>query len=112
MFVLFPILQNVISGYVDLVKKEGAKVECGGERVIVPGECVGGWYLTPAVVTDCQDDMRFVQEEIFGSVAACLVFDTEEEVLTRANKTTFGLAAGVFTQVSVVEENVADTRMV
>ena len=69
--------------------------ECGGERVIVPGECVGGWYLTPAVVTDCQDDMRFVQEEIFGSVAACLVFDTEEEVLTRANKTTFGLAAGV-----------------
>ena len=87
-------------------------MECGGERVIVPGECVGGWYLTPAVVTDCQDDMRFVQEEIFGSVAACLVFDTEEEVLTRANKTTFGLAAGVFTQVSVVEENVADTRMV
>ena len=56
--------------------------------------------------------MRFVQEEIFGSVAACLVFDTEEEVLKRANKTTFGLAAGVFTQVSVVAENVGDTRMV
>merc|ERR1711983_276042 len=82
-----------VLGYVDLVKKEGAKVECGEERVIVPGECVGGWYLTPAVVTDCQDDMRFVQEE----------------VLTRANKTTFGLAAGVFTQVSFVTENVGDT---
>ena len=39
------------------------------------------------------------QEEIFGSVAACLMFDTEEEVIARANKTTFGLAAGVFTQV-------------
>ena len=63
------------------------------------------------MVTDCQDNMRFVQEEIFGSVAACLVFDTEEEVLARANNTTFGLAAGVFTQVMIdVTENVGDLR--
>ena len=55
-------------------------------------------YLSPAVVTNCRDDMRFVQEEIFGSVAACLEFDTEEEVIRRANNTTFGLAAGVFTK--------------
>jgi len=87
-----------VLGYIDLAKKEGAKIECGGERVVLKGECAGGWYLSPAVVTQCQDDMRFVQEEIFGSVAACLVFDTEEEVIKRANKTTFGLAAGVFTQ--------------
>ena len=50
------------------------------------------------MVTNCRDDMRFVQEEIFGSVAACLEFDTEEEVIRRANNTTFGLAAGVFTK--------------
>merc|ERR1712142_993735 len=87
-----------VLGYIDLAKKEGAKIECGGERVMLTGECAGGWYLSPAVVTQCQDDMRFVQEEIFGSVAACLVFDTEEEVIKRANETTFGLAAGVFTQ--------------
>ena len=67
----------------------------------VPGECEQGWYLTPAVVTQCKDDMRFVQEEIFGSVAACLEFDTEEEVIARANKTSFGLAAGVFTKVNL-----------
>ena len=85
-------------GYVSLARTEGARVMCGGERVEVAGECGGGWYLSPAVVTDCRDDMKFVQEEIFGSVAACLVFDTEEEVIRRANKTTFGLAAGVFTQ--------------
>ena len=73
-------------------------MECGGERLVVKGECEEGWYLTPAVVTHCKDEMRFVQEEIFGSVAACLEFDTEEEVVARANKTSFGLAAGVFTQ--------------
>ena len=87
-----------IEGYVSLARSEGATVLCGGERVEVAGECEGGWYLSPAVVTDCRDDMRFVQEEIFGSVAACLVFDTEEEAVRRANTTTFGLAAGVFTQ--------------
>jgi len=87
-----------VLGYVSLARSEGATVLCGGERVEVAGECEGGWYLSPAVVTDCRDDMRFVQEEIFGSVAACLVFDTEEEAVRRANTTTFGLAAGVFTQ--------------
>jgi len=87
-----------VLGYVELARQEGAKVECGGERVVVEGECTGGWYLSPAVITGCEDDMRFVREEIFGSVAACLVFDTEEEVVRRANDTIFGLAAGVFTK--------------
>ena len=88
-------------GYVELAKQEGAKIECGGERVVLEGECAGGWYLSPAVVTGCEDNMRFVREEIFGSVAACLVFDTEDEVIRRANDTTFGLAAGVFTKVRI-----------
>jgi len=87
-----------VLGYVELAREEGARVLCGGERVEVGGECQEGWYLSPAVITDCEDHMKFVQEEIFGSVAACLVFDTEEEVVKRANNTTFGLAAGVFTQ--------------
>ena len=55
------IKNNVLIGYVELAKSEGAKIEYGGERVIVPGECANGWYLTPAVVTGCSDDMRFVQ---------------------------------------------------
>ena len=45
-----------------------------------------------------RDDMKAVREEIFGSVAAVLVFDTEEEAIRRANDTTFGLAGGVFTR--------------
>lgn len=47
---------------------------------------------------DCRDDMTCVREEIFGPVMSILSFDTEAEVLERANNTTFGLAAGVFTR--------------
>lgn len=47
---------------------------------------------------DCRDDMTCVKEEIFGPVMSILPFDTEQEVLERANNTTFGLAGGVFTR--------------
>lgn len=46
----------------------------------------------------CKDDMTCVKEEIFGPVMSILPFDTEEEVLERANNTKFGLAGGVFTR--------------
>lgn len=47
---------------------------------------------------NCRDDMTCVKEEIFGPVMSILSFDTEAEVVERANDTTFGLAAGVFTR--------------
>lgn len=47
---------------------------------------------------NCRDDMTCVKEEIFGPVMSVLPFDTEEEVIKRANNTTFGLASGVFTR--------------
>lgn len=47
---------------------------------------------------NCRDDMTCVKEEIFGPVMSVMPFDTEEEVLQRANNTTFGLASGVFTR--------------
>ncbi len=50
------------------------------------------------MLTDTTNDMRVVQEEIFGPVAAVMPFDTEEEVLALANDTHYGLAAGVWTQ--------------
>ena len=49
---------------------------------------------------NCTDDMTCVKEEIFGPVMSVMPFDTEEEVLKRANNTTFGLASGVFTRYS------------
>ncbi|AWP04441.1 putative aldehyde dehydrogenase family 9 member A1-B-like [Scophthalmus maximus] len=93
-----PHLEKVLS-YVDQAKKEGATVLCGGEH-FVPSDpkLKGGYYMTPCVLGDCTDEMSCVKEEIFGPVMSVLSFETEEEVLQRANNTTLGLAAGVFTK--------------
>jgi len=86
-----------VLSYIESAVSEGAVVECGGGRVELQGECKGGWFLAPTVLTSCTDNMKAVREEIFGSVAAVLVFDTEEEAIARANDSIFGLAGGVFT---------------
>lgn len=77
----------------------GARVMCGGERVIQSdAELRDGYFLSPCILTDVTDDMEVAREEIFGSVACLFPFSTEEEVIRRANDTPFGLAGGVFTQ--------------
>ncbi|XP_071773771.1 4-trimethylaminobutyraldehyde dehydrogenase B [Centroberyx gerrardi] len=93
-----PHLDRVLA-FVDQAKKEGAAVLCGGEP-FVPSDpkLQGGYYMTPCVLGDCTDEMTCVKEEIFGPVMSVLSFETEEEVLQRANDTTLGLAAGVFTR--------------
>ena len=55
-----------------------------------------GYFVEPTIMTNCQDDMRIVREEIFGPVMSVLTFDTEEEAIS-ANDTDFGLGAGVIT---------------
>ncbi len=74
---------------------EGATLVCGGKRAVVPGASAN--FVEPTVLADCTDSMRVVREEIFGPVMAVLSFDTEDEVIARANQSRFGLAAGVFT---------------
>lgn len=93
-----PHLERVL-GFVKLAKEQGATVLCGGE-VYVPEDpkLKHGYYMTPCILTNCRDDMTCVKEEIFGPVMSILTFGTEAEVLERANDTTFGLAAGVFTR--------------
>ncbi len=83
---------NIALGYVEKGRAEGARLIYGGERV--EGD---GFYMQPTVFADVKDDMTIAREEIFGPVMSVLDFDTEEEVLARANDTEFGLAAGVFT---------------
>jgi acyl-CoA reductase-like NAD-dependent aldehyde dehydrogenase len=73
-------------------KKEGAKLECGGNRV---GNA--GFFIEPTVFSDVKDDMRIAKEEIFGPVMQILKFKTIDEVIERANDTMYGLAASVFT---------------
>ncbi|XP_038048256.1 retinal dehydrogenase 2-like [Patiria miniata] len=82
------ILELIESG-----KKEGAKLMCGGQR---KGDC--GYFVESTVFSDVTDDMRIAKEEIFGPVQQILKFKTIEEVVERANATTYGLAGAVFTK--------------
>ncbi|WP_131667641.1 betaine-aldehyde dehydrogenase [Psychrobacter pygoscelis] len=94
--VSFPHMQRVLD-YIEQGKASAARVLCGGERV-TSGELAEGAYVAPTVFTDCSDDMSIVREEIFGPVMSILTFESEEEVIERANATEYGLAAGVVTK--------------
>ncbi len=83
----------IVESYIDKGVAEGATLFCGGKRLDGPG-----LFVPPTVFTDVTDDMTIAREEIFGPVMAVLDFDSEEEVISRANATPFGLAGGVFTQ--------------
>ena len=84
---------NKVADLVDDAVSKGAKALCGGKRP----EGQGHYYL-PTVLSDVPDNARIVREEIFGPVAPIYVFDTEEDVIARANDTEYGLVAYVFTQ--------------
>jgi aldehyde dehydrogenase (NAD+) len=81
-----------IMGYIESGRTEGATLACGGERV---GN--RGYFIRPTVFADVQDDMTIAQEEIFGPVMSVIAFKDVDEVIARANKTDYGLAAGVWT---------------
>ncbi|MEM7088066.1 MAG: betaine-aldehyde dehydrogenase [Pseudomonadota bacterium] len=83
---------NIALGYVETGKAEGARLVFGGNRI--QG---AGFYMQPTVFADVTDTMTIAREEIFGPVMSVLDFETEAEVMARANDTEFGLAAGVFT---------------
>ncbi|XP_038049086.1 aldehyde dehydrogenase, mitochondrial-like [Patiria miniata] len=82
-----------ILGLIDSGKQEGAKLLTGGGRM---GD--RGYFIEPTVFGDVEDNMRIAQEEIFGPVQQLLRFKKIDEVIDRANRTNYGLAAGVFTK--------------
>src|SRR5271168_1518718 len=79
--------------YIDSGRSEGATLVCGGERV---GN--RGYFIQPTVFCDVQDEMRIAREEIFGPVMSVIPFKNIDEVVARANRTAYGLAAGVWTR--------------
>ncbi|MFC4777340.1 aldehyde dehydrogenase family protein [Paenibacillus sp. GCM10023252] len=87
---------NKVLGYVEIGKAEGATLLCGGSR-LTGGEYEGGFYMEPAIFTDCEPSMRIVREEIFGPVLVVQTFKNEEEAIAMANDTIYGLAGAVFT---------------
>lgn len=88
---------DLVMKYINIGIKEGATLLHGG-KALQPSDAPNGYFVAPTIFADCTDDMTICQEEIFGPVMSVLTFDSEEEVITRANATEFGLAAGVFTQ--------------
>jgi aldehyde dehydrogenase (NAD+)/phenylacetaldehyde dehydrogenase len=86
------ITEYIISGI-----ESGAKLKFGGEQLNPPLVPNGGFYLPPTIFTNISDDARISQEEIFGPVVNIYAFDTEEELIQRANNTKYGLAAGIWT---------------
>jgi aldehyde dehydrogenase (NAD+) len=84
---------NKVMGYIDSGKKDSAKLLTGGNRV---GD--KGYFIEPTIFGDVQDDMKIAKEEIFGPVMSILRFKDLDEVVDRANKTLYGLAAAVWTR--------------
>ena len=84
-----------IMGYLDIGKREGAKVLTGGEAAKLGGDLSSGYYIQPTVF-EGNNKMRVFQEEIFGPVVSVTTFKTADEAIEIANDTVYGLGAGVW----------------
>ncbi|MFZ1875241.1 MAG: NAD-dependent succinate-semialdehyde dehydrogenase [Chania sp.] len=82
-----------VAAHVQNALKLGAKLMCGGER-----HALGGSFFQPTVLADANEKMQLAHEETFGPLAACFRFTDEQEAITRANATPFGLAAYLYTR--------------
>ena len=84
---------NRVCGYLESGVKEGAKAVVGGSR-----EGDKGYFVKPTVLVNTNDNMKVVKEEIFGPVVTATPFSDMNEIVSRANDTVYGLAAGVWTR--------------
>ncbi|KGJ79182.1 aldehyde dehydrogenase [Cryobacterium roopkundense] len=89
-------LEKILS-YIDIGKKEGAKLALGGERADLGGDLSGGYYVQPTVF-EGNNKMRIFQEEIFGPVLAVTSFEDYDDAISIANDTIYGLGAGVWSR--------------
>jgi len=91
---IHPEHQSKVLSYIELGRKEGAKIAAGGDHVGGPG---GGSYVAPTLFTGVTNTMRIAQEEIFGPVLVAVPFKDEAEALALANDTQYGLAGYLWT---------------
>ena len=88
-----PHLDKVL-GYIEAGRAESARVVTGGERTRTDS---GGYFVAPTIFDDVRNTMRIAREEIFGPIISLVPFDDEDEAVTLANQTNYGLAASVYT---------------
>ncbi|MBB3236803.1 aldehyde dehydrogenase [Phyllobacterium endophyticum] len=86
-----------VEAYVASGVRDGAKVAFGGGRP-QSEDLARGWYYEPTILSDAHNDMGFMRDEIFGPVVGVMPFSSEEEMITLANDTNYGLASGIWTQ--------------
>jgi aldehyde dehydrogenase (NAD+) len=89
-------LQRIIGVIDGAVKRDGARLVVGGERL--GGEYAPGYYLPLTIIADVDRNSALAQNEVFGPVLAVTPFDTEEEAIALANGTNYGLGAYVHTE--------------
>ncbi len=94
---------NKVMSYIEAGKQEKATLRTGGKRV---GD--KGYFIEPTVFADVKDDMKIAREEIFGPVMSILKFKDMDEVVERANKSMYGLAAAVWTRDITKAHAIAD----
>jgi aminomuconate-semialdehyde/2-hydroxymuconate-6-semialdehyde dehydrogenase len=90
-------MEKVMS-YITLAQEEGGTILCGGNVMTPEGRCKNGWFIEPTVIEGLDNACRTNQEEIFGPVVTLQSFSDEEEALSLANGTRYGLAANLWTQ--------------
>jgi acyl-CoA reductase-like NAD-dependent aldehyde dehydrogenase len=82
-----------VEGYIDIARKEGGRIVCGGER---PSHLPKGWYVPPTIVSGVTNDMTIAREEIFGPVLSFIAYDGDDDAVRIANDSNYGLAGGVW----------------
>lgn len=86
-----------VLGYISLARQEGGEILTGGNQVKLKGRCESGFFVEPTIIAGLHSGCRTNQEEIFGPVVTIMPFDFEEEVISEANSTAYGLSATLWT---------------
>jgi aminomuconate-semialdehyde/2-hydroxymuconate-6-semialdehyde dehydrogenase len=90
--------EEKVLSFIELAKKEGGTILCGGEKNNLSGDLSQGYFVKPTLIEGLSLESKVNTEEIFGPVATLTPFDSEEEVVKMANSSRYGLAASVWTQ--------------
>lgn len=100
-----------VERYIRLAQDEGAHLVLGGGRPTAP-ELKNGCFVEPTIFTECRNEMRIVQEEVFGPVLTIERFEREQEAVQWANSTSYGLCGAVWTRDQTKAERVASALRV
>jgi acyl-CoA reductase-like NAD-dependent aldehyde dehydrogenase len=89
--------QETVAEYVEIGKKDGAKLVCGGNK-LTDGDYAKGWFFQPTIFAEVTRKMRIAQEEIFGPVVSIIEAKDIDDAIEIVNYSAYGLSSSVYTQ--------------